>query len=139
MAKIRKCKLTWNASKSKNIAGYRVYWSEGDNVEYDSEYIDLFNLTQLVISDEVVVLDKPVMFGVSTIDFDGNESDITKLPEHFQVNVPKSPASLSLNKLEKFRVLDLEKTVKVDIENDGNADPIANAIKFQEEKTDKHK
>jgi len=131
MAKIRRYKLTWNASESKDIAGYRVYWSEGNDVDYDSKYIDLFNLTQLVIFDEVMVPGKTVMFGVSAVDFDGNESDITKLPEPFQVKVPKAPTSLSIISMEKFRILESQKTTEpVNVEI--NDDPLAKAIESHE-------
>ena len=106
MAKIRRYKLTWYASKSQNVAGYKVYWSQGDDVGYDSNYIEIFNFTELPDFNDIIVLDKPMMFGVSAVDFDGNESDITKLSEPFQVKVPKAPNCLSLIRLKKFIVLE---------------------------------
>ena len=111
MAKIRRYKLSWDASDSKNVAGYKVYWSEGKEVSYDSKSIDLFNLTKVTIFDEVLVPDRPVMFGVTAVDFDGNESDITTLPEPFQVHVPKAPVTLTLKISDEFKMLD-SKTIK---------------------------
>ena len=131
MAKICKYQLCWNASDSKDVAGYRVYWSEGTEVNYDSQCIDLFNLTKVAIFDEVLVPDRPVMFGVTAIDFDGNESDITTLPEPFQVHVPKAPSGLSIQHSEEFLVLDSKKVARTSPEQDYNGDPLANAIESQ--------
>ena len=128
MAKIRKYKLSWEASDSKDVAGYKVYWSEGTEVSYDSKCLDLFNLTNVTIFDELLVSDKPIMFGITAIDFDGNESDITTLPEPFQVHVPKAPVGLSIQHSENFMVLNSKKIVSTSPEHDGIDDPLADAI-----------
>ena len=128
MAKIRKYKLSWAASDSKNVVGYKVYWSKGTEVSYDSEYIDLINLTEIILPDDVPFSDSPIMFGVTAIDRDGNESDITTLPEPFQVQVPKAPAGLSIQHSENFMELNSKKVVRTSPEQDGIDDPLADAI-----------
>ncbi len=128
MAKIRKYNLSWDASDSKDIAGYKVYWSEGKEVSYDSQCIELFNLTKVTIFDEVLVPDKPVTFGVTAFDFDDNESDITTLPEPFHVQVPKAPVSLNLRLSDEFKVIDPKKVVRTSLEQDVKDDPLADAI-----------
>ena len=105
MARIRKYMLTWYASESKNVTGYKVYWSEGNDVGYDSTYIEISNFTQLPDLNEIIAWDKPVMFGVTAVDFDGNESDMVKLPKPFQVNVPKPPFGLFLEISDQFKIL----------------------------------
>ena len=110
MAKLRKYKLSWTAPESKNIIGYRVYWSQEATVGYDSEHVDMFNITELTIFDEFLVPGKPVMFGVTAVDFDGNESDIVTLPEPFQVHVPEPPSRISIGYSERFKVLDIGRT-----------------------------
>ena len=37
MAKIRRYKLSWDASDSKNVIGYMLYWAKGAEVGYDSK------------------------------------------------------------------------------------------------------
>lgn len=128
MAKIRKFKLSWAASESKNVIGYKVYWSKGTEVSYDSKYIDSINLTELILPDDVPFSDSPIMFGVTAIDMDGNESDITTLPEPFQVQVPKAPAGLSIQHSENFMVMNSKKVVRTSPAQDGIDDPLADAI-----------
>lgn len=140
MAKIRKYKLSWDASDSKNVIGYKLYWSKGKAVSYDSEYIDLINLTEIILPDDVPFSDSPIMFGVAAIDRDGNESDITKIAEPYQPQVPKAPAALSLKPLDDYKLLgstksapnELHDVVNINQEQDENDDPLADVIASQE-------
>jgi hypothetical protein len=128
MVKFRKYKFSWAASDSKNVVGYKVYWSKGTEVSYDSEYIGLINLTEIILPDDVPFLDIPIMFGVTAIDRDGNESDITTLPEPFQVQVPKAPVRLTLEPLDEFEVLISKKVVGTSFERKNINDPLTDAI-----------
>ncbi|WP_372681106.1 hypothetical protein [Desulfosarcina sp.] len=83
MAKIRKSKLSWKASESENVVGYKLYWSKAAKVGYDSKSIKVGNVTKIALPDDVTLPDGPVMFGVTAIDNDGNESDMTTTPEPF--------------------------------------------------------
>lgn len=62
MAKIRRFKLAWNASDSDTVAGYKLYWSEGLTIGYDSQSIDVGNVRETHLPDG------PILFGATAID-----------------------------------------------------------------------
>lgn len=133
MAKIRKRKLSWTASNSDTVTGYKLYWSEGTDIGYDSEFIDVGNATEIDLPDEVALPDGPILFGVTAIDKDGNESDMTTLAEPFQLHIPQAPASLSLTHTEAFKVLDSQQATD-SMRAEINDDPLADAIESHEAK-----
>ena len=47
-----------------------------------------------------------MMFGVTAIDKDGNESDMTTIAEPYQLHVPQAPAGLSLHPLDEYKLVD---------------------------------
>ncbi len=136
MAKIRRYKLSWEASDSKDVAGYKVYWSEGKAVSYDSQCIDVINLTEIILPDDVPHSNCPLFFGVSAIDKNGNESDITKITDSYQFKVPKNPVGLSLKPLDEYQLVDATEPNANQFKNvdnivsdqDDNDDPLADAI-----------
>ena len=105
MAKIRKCKLSWEASTSEHVIGYKLYWSKGTEVDYDSKYLKLGNVTEIALPDDVTLSGGPVMFGVTAIDRDGNESDLVTLAEPYQLSVPEAPVALSVMPSDEFRLV----------------------------------
>lgn len=133
MAKIRKFKLAWNASDSDTVAGYKLYWSEGPTIGYDSQAIDVGNVTEIDLPDGVTLPDGPVLFGVTAIDKDGNESDMTVLTKPFQLHIPQAPARLSLTHTEDFKVLASQKATE-SAQEETDEDPLADAIESHEAK-----
>ena len=128
MAKIRKYKLTWGPPDSKNVIGYKLYWSKATEVNYDSKYIKVGNVAEIKLPYNVFLSDRPVIFGVTAIDKDGNESDMNKMSVPFQLHIPKAPVSLTLIPLDEFKLLDSKKVVRTSLEQDDNDDPLASAI-----------
>ena len=106
MAMIRKCKLSWADSEADHVVGYRLYWAKGTSVGYDSECIEVGKVTEIGIPDEVTPGDGPVMFGITAIDIEGNESDMTTIAEPFLIQVPEAPRSLSLEPADEFVVIE---------------------------------
>jgi hypothetical protein len=93
MAKIKRRRLKWVASNSSQVVGYKLYWSENSELNYDSQWVMLGNVTEIVIE-----------FGVTAVDELGNESDMVTLTAPYQFNVPKAPDDLYLQKLEDFYI-----------------------------------
>ena len=91
MAMIRKCKLAWAASEADHVVGYRLYWAKGTSVGYHSNCIEVGKVTEIGIPEEIAPGDGPVMFGITAIDSDGNESDMTTIAEPFVFQVPEAP------------------------------------------------
>jgi hypothetical protein len=113
MAKIRKYKLSWKAPDSKNIIGYKLYWSKGSAVSYDSESIDVGIETEITLSSNITSLGGPIMFGIAAVDRNGNESDITTTSKPYYFNVPDAPQNLSLDALDDFRIFSQSKSQSV--------------------------
>ncbi len=106
MARIRKCKLSWEASTSEHVIGYKLYWAKGTDVDYDSKFLKLGNVTEIALPDDVTLSGGPVMFGVTAIDRDGNESDMVTLVEPYQLQVPEAPLDLSIMPSDEFKLVD---------------------------------
>ena len=106
MARIRKCKLSWEPSTSEHVIGYKLYWAKGTNVDYDSKYLKLGNVTEIALPEDVTLSGGPVMFGVTAIDRDGNESDMVTLGEPYRLQVPEAPLDLSIMPSDEFKLVD---------------------------------
>lgn len=106
MAILRKCKLSWAASNDDAIIGYRIYWAYGPTVGYHSQSFVVGKVSQTEIPDSIALTNGPVMFGITAIDEDGNESDMTKLSLPFELQVPEAPRSISLESADSFAVID---------------------------------
>jgi len=136
MAKIRKYKLSWEASDSQKITGYKLYWSMTEEVSYDSKFIDVGDATEIILPSDIILSGGPVMIGIAAIDKDGNESDITTLAEPYQFYFPEAPVGLSLIPLDDFSLvepaeqdfMELPKLDEVFPEHNDNGDPLAEAI-----------
>ncbi len=109
MAKIRRCRLSWKPSDSELVIGYRLYWSKGSTVSYDSHFFELGNVSEVYLP-EVLKLDPRydvrVMLGITAVDMHGNESDMVTLPEPYHTIAPPAPVELLLTTLDEFSVLD---------------------------------
>jgi len=100
MAKSQSPTLRWKPVDSKDVVGYKVYWSKGDAVSYDSESVCVQDLTEIIIPDAFKGLaHEPGIyrFGIAAIDRWGNESDITQLAEPLRFPVSLATASNCLN------------------------------------------
>jgi hypothetical protein len=107
MAKIKKRRLKWSASESAQVVGYKLYWSQGGDVNYDSSCVTLGNITEIVLPDDVdafVPDGGPVVFGITALDEVGNESDMITLMAPYQFNVPHAPDDFYLQKLDDFGI-----------------------------------
>ncbi len=107
MAKIKKRRLKWTASDSAQVVGYKLYWSQNSEVNYDSECVTLGNITEIVLPDDVDAFipdGGPIVFGITALDEMGNESDMTTLVAPYQFNVPQAPDDLYLQKLDDFGI-----------------------------------
>ena len=54
MAKIRRLKLTWQASDSDTVVSYKIYWSKDAELSYDSKGIDVGKVNEVVLPAEIV-------------------------------------------------------------------------------------
>ena len=102
MARVRKRKVHWDASNGLGVVGYKLYWAVGKEVNYDSDFADLGNVTEVILPDDVPSF--PIDAGdielaVVAVDHIGNESDMTKLYAPFGFTAPDAPTGLTLETL----------------------------------------
>jgi hypothetical protein len=105
MAKIKKRKLVWKPSKSAQVVGYKLYWSEEGPVGYHSASAKLGNVNEVVLPDDVEGFDQvkgPVELGITAMDELGNESDVVVLKTPYQFNVPQAPSDLWMETLQQY-------------------------------------
>ena len=105
MAKMKKRKLCWKASESRQVVGYRLYWAEGGEVSYNSPFMALGNVTEVVLPDDVNGFSHkngPIKFGVAAVDELGNESDLATLKASYQFNIPLAPEEMWFENLDEF-------------------------------------
>ena len=105
MAKIKRRRLKWVPSSSPQVVGYKLYWSENGELNYDSRSVMLGNVTEVVLPDDVKPFTPnggPIELGVTALDELGNESDMVTMTAAYQFNVPKAPDDLYLQKLDDF-------------------------------------
>jgi hypothetical protein len=99
MARIRKRKIRWNSSNASGVAGYKLYWAVGKEVNYDSDFAEVGNVTEVILPDDVPsfpIVSGDIELGVVAIDHIGNESDMTKLSASFDFTAPDAPTGLAL-------------------------------------------
>ncbi len=102
MARVRKRKVHWDASNGLGVVGYKLYWAVGKGVNYDSDFADLGNVTEVILPDDVPSF--PIDAGdielaVVAVDHIGNESDMTKLYAPFGFTAPDAPTGLTVETL----------------------------------------
>ncbi len=105
MSKMKKRRLSWKASNSSQVVGYKLYWAEEGGVDYDSQSVQLGNVTGIVMPDDVAAFtpgNGPVEFGITAIDELGNESDMVTLFAPYQFSVPDAPADLVMETMQEF-------------------------------------
>ena len=109
MAKIKRFKLSWQAPDSSLVIGYRLYWSSDNTINYESNFIELGNLTEVYLP-EVLELDprygKCVMLGIVAVESHGNESDMVIISAPHQIKAPPAPTNLLLTALNEFSIVE---------------------------------
>ena len=99
MAKMKKRRLSWKPSGSPQVIGYKLYWSEGSEVTYESPSAQLGNVTSVILPDDVSTFEPgngPLEIGLTAIDELGNESDMIAVSAPYQFSVPEAPDSLKI-------------------------------------------
>ena len=80
MAKIKSVTLSFPASDSPDVVGYKLYYAlEGMGLNYDSPFINLGNVIEVNLGGfpDLAGLDGVYDLGVVAIDDAGNESDMS--------------------------------------------------------------
>ena len=92
-------KISWEASPSPSVVGYRVYWAVGKRVTYASPFVDVGHSTSFTLPDDVPyfpLVAGRVEIGVTSVSRSGNESDMPVLSASFDFIRPTAPVGLKL-------------------------------------------
>ncbi len=93
--KTRKKRIRWNRSRSSCVVGYRLYWAVVGGGTYDSEFIDISDLTEVALRDQVPSLEHvrgEVALGITAVNREGNESDMVRFTLNFGSPVQGVPS-----------------------------------------------
>lgn len=97
MAKIRKKRIRWKPSPDPNVAGYRLYWTLLEGVNHDSAFVNVGNVTEVILPDNVSsfpLLSGEMEFGITAVSRGGNESDMTVFAANVNFIAPSPPTQL---------------------------------------------
>ena len=107
MAKVKNRRLLWEPSTSSNVIGYKLYWAEEGEVNYDSACALIGNVAEVILPEQVPsfpIVKGPIELGITAINEIGNESDMMKFVTPFQFSVPDAPTSARLEALKEYHI-----------------------------------
>jgi len=100
--RVRRRKISWDPSPSPDVIGYRVYWAANERVSYDSDFVDVGQVTAIVLPDDVPVFPRmrgKMEIGVTAVSRSGNESDMGIVEAFFDFTRPGMPLHLRIEML----------------------------------------
>lgn len=105
MAKIKKRKLIWEPSTSPNVIGYKLYWAEEGEVNYDSPCAMLGNVSEVVLPEQVPsfpIVKGSIELGLTAVNEIGNESDMMIVAAPFHFSTPDAPMDPKFEALNEY-------------------------------------
>jgi Tfp pilus assembly protein PilZ len=99
VGKVKRKRLIWDRSLSDKVTKYRVYWSRDGGIDYDSDYVEVGNVAQVILPDDIPSFPSVadgMELGVSAISEAGNESEITKIIVSVDFTIPEPPRDLKM-------------------------------------------
>lgn len=89
--KDRRARVHWKASASPNVVGYKLYWAIGGGVNYESDFAEIGNVTEVILPDDVPsfsVFPINIEIGVTAVNEIRRESDMAKYTVIFKFTPP---------------------------------------------------
>jgi hypothetical protein len=75
------------------VVRYKIYWAIGGGVNYDSDFAEVGNVTEVILPDEIPsfsILPINIEFGVTAVNKMRGESDMAKYTVIFKFTTPDS-------------------------------------------------
>jgi hypothetical protein len=95
--KIRRKRIRWHPSASTDVIKYRLYWSVGGEVDYDSQVVELGNVEEAILPDDIPsfpLITGTLRLGLTAVSPAGNESDMTRISVSLDFTVPEAPKQI---------------------------------------------
>jgi len=89
----RRARVQWKSSKSQQVVGYKLYWAVGRRVDYHADFTEVGNVREVILPDDIPsfrVFPMNTEIGVTAVDQNGSESDMTKCTVIFKFPSPDS-------------------------------------------------
>ena len=96
----KKIRVRWGAPRSVDVVGYKLYWAIGQEVDYDSAFVELGNVTEVVLPDGVPSfppLSGTIELGCTALNDTGNESEMIKYTAFFEQHSREAGRSLQMS------------------------------------------
>ena len=77
----KRARIHWKPSKSQQVVGYKLYWAVGRSVDYHADFTEIGNVNEVILPDDIPsfsVFPMNTEIGVTAVDQNGSESDMTK-------------------------------------------------------------
>ena len=77
----KRARIHWKPSKSQQVVGYKLYWAVGGSVDYHADFTEIGNVNEVILPDDIPsfsVFPMNTEIGVTAVDQNGSESDMTK-------------------------------------------------------------
>jgi hypothetical protein len=90
----RRVRVRWDASACPNVVGYKLYWAIGGGVNYDSDFAEVGNVTEVILPDDVPsfsILPINIEIGVTAVNWMRRESEMAKYTVIFKFTTQDSP------------------------------------------------
>ena len=100
--RFKKRRLSWEGSASPDVAGYRIYWALGKDVGYDSDFLNVGNVTSVILPDDLPCFHDirgRIEIGVTAVSSGGNESDMSVVSVFCDFSKPEEPTNLTLEEI----------------------------------------
>jgi hypothetical protein len=97
--KIKRKRIRWHRVPSIEVIRYRLYWSLEAEVDYDSQYLELGDVTEAILPDDIPsfpLITGTLHLGITAFSKAGNESDMTKTRASLDFVVPEAPRQIWL-------------------------------------------
>lgn len=97
VAKVRKKRVRWSSSTAPDVGGYKLYWAVNEGVNYDSDFFEVGNVTEVILPDDVPsfpLVAGDVEVGITAVNRAGNESDMAAASAKFDFTVPAPPTDI---------------------------------------------
>jgi hypothetical protein len=97
--KIKRKRIRWHRSSSREVVKYRLYWSVHTEVDYDSQYVELGNVAEAILPDDLPsfpLTAGTLHLGITALSKAGNESDMIKIGAALDFTVPEAPKQIWL-------------------------------------------
>jgi hypothetical protein len=92
-------RISWDASPSPDVVGYRIYWAANKIVDFDSDFGDVGHVTSLTLPNDVPAFPRVtgrMEIGITALSRSGNESDMCTVAVFVDFARPHTPMNLKI-------------------------------------------